>query len=277
LIVAVQKDEILQQDVLRADPGDGLLIWWLGQSGFIVKGGQGTVVFDPYLSDSLTHKYQHTTTPHVRMTERAIDPQYLQGIDIVTSSHNHTDHLDRETLCPLIAANPEIVMVIPDVNRSFVARRLGCDPPWLVGLKAGTSHEVRGIRFDAVPAQHHETGLPTDDCLGYVVTFATMRVYHSGDTLRYPQMATWLRPFQVDLAILPINGRRAERRVAGNLWGAEAAQLARDIQARLVVPCHYDMFAFNTETPDAFVAACERLQQPYKVLQCGERWALEPV
>jgi L-ascorbate metabolism protein UlaG (beta-lactamase superfamily) len=74
----------------------------------------------------------------------------------------------------------------------------------------------------------------------------------------------------VDIALLPINGRAPQRRVAGNLDGKEAAELAQAIGARLVIPCHYDMFTFNTAAPDLFVETCERLGQPYKVLQNGE-------
>ena len=66
----------------------------------------------------------------------------------------------------------------------------------------------------------------------------------------------------IDVALLPINGRAPERRVAGNLNGEEAAALAHEIGARLAVPMHFEMFEFNTEPPDAFVAACERLGQP---------------
>ena len=55
-----------------------------------------------------------------------------------------------------------------------------------------------------------------------------------------------LRPWKVDVALLPINGRDQARRVAGNLNGAQAARLAHDINAKLVIPCHYDMFEFNT-------------------------------
>ena len=53
----------------------------------------------------------------------------------------------------------------------------------------------------------------------------------------------------------------------------EAAHLARDIDARLVIPCHYEMFEFNTATPEEFVAACGRLGQPHRVLRAGERWS----
>ena len=73
--------------------------------------------------------------------------------------------------------------------------------------------------------------------------------------------------------MLPINGRAPERRVAGNLHGREAARLAKDIGARMVIPCHYEMFEFNTATPEEFVAECLRLDQPFRVLRAGERWS----
>ena len=81
-----------------------------------------------------------------------------------------------------------------------------------------------------------------------------------------------LRKWSVDVALLPINGHTPERRVAGNLDGREAATLAKEIGARLVIPCHYEMFEFNTAAPDQFVAECRRLEQPSKVLRSGERW-----
>jgi L-ascorbate metabolism protein UlaG (beta-lactamase superfamily) len=79
-------------------------------------------------------------------------------------------------------------------------------------------------------------------------------------------------PFKIDIALLPINGRSPERRVPGNLFGREAAHLARDIQAKLVIPCHYEMFEFNTASPDEFVYQCQKLGQPFTVLRCGEKW-----
>ncbi|HRX81453.1 MAG TPA: hypothetical protein P5307_20430, partial [Pirellulaceae bacterium] len=87
-------------------------------------------------------------------------------------------------------------------------------------------------------------------------------------------MANRLRSWKIDIAILPINGRAPERRVAGNLWGREAAQLGKDIFAGIVIPCHYDMFEFNTASPDEFVEECKRISQPFRVLKCGERFTI---
>jgi L-ascorbate metabolism protein UlaG (beta-lactamase superfamily) len=75
------------------------------------------------------------------------------------------------------------------------------------------------------------------------------------------------------VALLPINGDSPERRVAGNLNGHEAATLAKEIGAGVVIPCHYEMFEFNSATPEAFTRTARELQQPYCVLRAGQHWS----
>jgi len=276
MIQPILRDEALLEDVraMRQAAGDALHLWWLGQSGFLVVHGGACLLLDPYLSDSLTKKYALTDKPHVRMTERVVAPEKLDFIDVVTSSHNHTDHLDAETLLPLRAANPGLRMIIPEANRAFVAERLGTDPAWPVGLDDGESAQCAGFEFSAVPSAH-ET-VERDEygrCrfLGYIVRVGRWSIYHSGDTMLYNGMAERLRSSALDLVLLPINGARPERRVAGNLDGREAARLAHEAGARLVVPCHYEMFEFNTAAPDEFIAEAKRIGQPYRVLRAGQR------
>jgi L-ascorbate metabolism protein UlaG (beta-lactamase superfamily) len=255
----------------------GLTLWWLGQSGFLVHWGGHFLLLDPYLSDSLTLKYANTDKPHVRMTERVIAPERLDFIDVVSSSHNHTDHLDPDTLKPLLKANPGMKLIIPEANREFVANRLGVPPELPIGLNAGETVDAKGFKLHAIPAAHNK--LETDAMgrhkyLGYVVQAGPFGFYHSGDTKLYPGLPDLLRPWKLDLALLPINGDRPERRVAGNLDGKEAAALAKAAGARLVIPCHYDMFVFNTASPDEFAVAAREAGQPYRVLACGERCTL---
>ena len=274
LLPAFQKDEALLADIRRtAAASAGFSCWWLGQSGFLIQWQGQHLLLDPYLSDSLTRKYANTDKPHVRLSECAIDPSRLDFIDVVTSSHNHTDHLDAETLLPLLRVNPALKLVIPEANRDFVAGRLHCASGFPYGLDAGQSLELHGFRFTAVPAAHE--AIDRDEqgrChyLGYVISFGGFTIYHSGDTVRYEGMEELLRPFEVDLALLPINGRDPARRVAGNLSAREAAELGKAIGAGCVIPCHYDMFAFNTADPGDFAAAAEALGQPFRVLRIGE-------
>lgn len=84
-------------------------------------------------------------------------------------------------------------------------------------------------------------------------------------------MTEILQTWQIDCALLPINGNVPARRVAGNLDGREAVELAQASGAQMVVPCHYDLFAFNTVSTQLFVDVAIERGQPYRVLQLGER------
>lgn len=270
MIEPLLKDSALLADIKAANRDDGnFRLWWLGQSGFLVQWRGKHLLLDPYLSDSLTKKYAASDKPHVRMTARVVEPASLDFIDVVTSSHNHTDHLDAETLVPLLRVNRGMVLIVAAPNRKFVAERLGIDSSFPVGLEIGQSTEVGPFGIEAVPAAHDELG---PDYVGYIVRFGLWTIYHSGDTLLYKGMAERLRPYNVDVALLPINGRAAERRVAGNLNATEAAHLGQQTRARSVIPCHYEMFEFNTADPKDFAEACKKIGQPYHILRCGERW-----
>jgi L-ascorbate metabolism protein UlaG (beta-lactamase superfamily) len=263
-------------DDLRSTPQgpEELRIWWLGQSGFLLRYAGALALLDPYLSDSLTRKYSATDKPHVRMTDRVIAPELLGAISVVTSSHNHTDHLDAETLQPILSANPEAALIFPEANRSTVAERAGSGAARLIGLDDGQSCTVGAFAFHGIAAAHNTLecdSLGQHKFLGYVVRCGRWTIYHSGDTLLYPQLVEKLRRFApVDVALLPINGNKPERRVAGNLDGSEAAQLAKEIGARVAIPCHYEMFEFNTASPDLFAAECCRLGQDAVILRAGE-------
>lgn len=83
-----------------------------------------------------------------------------------------------------------------------------------------------------------------------------VRIYHAGDTVRYEGMLPKLKAFgPIDAALLPINGRDAERyrrNCIGNMTFQEAADLAGELQPALAIPGHWDMFADNPGDPDAF-------------------------
>jgi L-ascorbate metabolism protein UlaG (beta-lactamase superfamily) len=281
VIEPARGDEAFLDDVKASrEESTGFRLWWLGQSGFLLQWQGRHLLFDPYLSDSLTRKYAGSDKPHVRMSRRVVAPERLDFVDLVTSSHNHTDHLDGETLVPMRQASPGLRLVVPEANRAFVAERLGCEASWPLGLDDGLEIEVAGFRVAAVPAAHEEVerdGQGRCRQLGYVVRFGTFALYHAGDCVPYEGQVERLRRFAVDVALLPINGRAPERRVPGNFTGLEAARLAHAIGARLAIPCHYDMFEFNTASPEAFVQEAARLGQACRVLRGGERLSSDEI
>lgn len=279
MIKPVLQDDAFLADVERAKKyPDQLHLWWLGQSGYLIQWQGQHLLIDPYLSDSLTKKYANTAKPHVRMTERVIAPERLDFIDVVTSSHNHTDHLDGETLIPLLQANPNLTVIVSRANVNFGAERLDISPERLTPIRAKDAPLViDSFSFEAIPSAHES--LEQDErgdhrFIGLVIKIGTWTLYHSGDCVPYNGVAERLKHWKIDLALLPINGRDPARGVAGNFKAEEAVALAKEIDAGLIIPCHYEMFEFNTVSPEGFIHAAKEMKQPYQVLKCGERLSL---
>ena len=249
-------DDAFLRDVEEAPP-TSLHLWWLGQSGFLVKSDDRHLLLDPYLSDSLTEKYAGTPTPHVRMTRRVVDPARLSFVDVVTASHGHTDHLDPVTLRAL---RPR-TLVCPPGLRALAFERAGVVPRV---VDVDETVTVAGFEITAVPAEHDVPG----GAVGFVVRCGPWTLYHSGDTVAYAGLGERLRPFAFDLAVLPINGK------LGNMDGRDAARIAKEARAGLAIPCHFEMFEFNSASPDGFAAECAVLEQPCRVLRAGERLTL---
>ena len=270
------QDEAFLADV-RSAPADLFNLWWLGQSGILLQWRQQHLLMDPYLSDSLTKKYANTEKPHIRLVERVIRPERLGFVLAVTSSHNHTDHLDAETILPILAANPDLEMIVPEANIAFAAGRLQLAPERLTKIDAdGPALRVGPFSITAIPAAHEQ--LETDQSghhkyLSYIVEAGGRRIFHSGDACLYPGLEASLRAWKIDVAILPINGRDARRGIPGNFSGEEAAWLGKEIGAGLVIPCHYEMFEFNSVSPQGFIAAAQKADLPYRILEVGQRYS----
>jgi L-ascorbate metabolism protein UlaG (beta-lactamase superfamily) len=231
---------------------------WLGQASFLLGFGGATVLIDPFLS------------PHPdRLVPPPFAPDEATGIDLVAITHDHLDHLDRESLPGIAAASPAAQFVVP----SPLVAVLGISAGRVTGLDPGESADVAGLRVHAVAALHGDTpadaynfdGAAGDGAcrfLGYVFEDADIRVYHAGDTIPYDGLAENVRELAPDVALLPINGRDAEREalgIVGNLDEEEAVELAAAIRVDLLVPMHWDMFAANPGSPARVVdLACRR-------------------
>jgi L-ascorbate metabolism protein UlaG (beta-lactamase superfamily) len=280
MIKAFQKeDELIAHIKTTEEEVEGLRIWWLGQSGFLIQWHGLHLLLDPYLSDSLSKKYAATEKPHVRMSELAVSPEKLNFLDLVTSSHNHTDHLDAETLKPILEVNPGIRFVIPEANRNFVAERLGCDRDFPIGLTDRQSYFLnQAVAINAIPSAHNELEVNENGhhkFLGYVIQIGPYSIYHSGDTLWYEGLEKKVAQFEPDVLLLPINGNKSERKVAGNMSASEAAAFGKAVGYGIVIPHHYDMFEFNTEDSENFAKAAEKEGIPYQILQIGESIEIE--
>jgi len=233
---------------------------WLGQAGFIVKGSGTTALIDPFLSPHEGRRY-----------ESGLPPEACTGVDLVLCTHEHIDHFDADSAPAIARVSPGAIFVVPAPIVDLVAEA-GVPRERILGVQPDDPVEVAGIVVRAVPAMH---GVTMEDAygfgealsgglvrfLGYVADTDGVRLCHAGDTIHYPGMESRLRDMNVDVAMLPINGRDPEREgrdIVGNLSEREAAWLAREIGAGLLIPMHHDMFAHNRGYPARVVESVEQ-------------------
>lgn len=254
-------DGDLIADIEAAKDETGMHIWWLGQSGFLVQITGRHVLFDPYLSDSLTTAYAGSDTPFERITARVVEPSLLSFVDVVTSSHSHMDHLDPETLTGVLSGDAAFVCAAG--SEELAAERAGRHPDAVLGVDDDA--EFSCFTIHAVPAYHK--GAP--EAVGYIVRSGAYVLYHAGDTRRVEGVAEAVQPHSADVAIVPISGQR------GNMDGTDAARLAFESGAPIAIPCHYEMFKCDTANTRRFVAECSRLGQEFRLPRPGERITID--
>jgi L-ascorbate metabolism protein UlaG (beta-lactamase superfamily) len=184
----------------------GIKFHWLGHDGFRIVADGKTIYIDPYQLSKAQHK--------------------KNDADIVMITHNHFDHLSLDDLKEVISN-----------KTSIVAAKECADQLKPLGLKVssvvpGDKVTIQGIQVEAVPAYNtNKTFHPkADKKVGYVITLAGKRVYHTGDTDIIEEMSQ-VHP---DIALVPVSGTY--------VMTADEAARAVDEQIKpkmLAVPMHY--------------------------------------
>ena len=93
----------LIREITQSHPQPGQArFWWLGQHGYALRTKRKTLYLDPFLS------------PHgERLVQAPLSPGEVVNADIVTGSHDHGDHIDREALPALLRASPRCKLIVP--------------------------------------------------------------------------------------------------------------------------------------------------------------------
>jgi L-ascorbate metabolism protein UlaG (beta-lactamase superfamily) len=110
---------------------------------------------------------------------------------VVTFSHNHTDHLNAETLGPLLSANPALVILASRANIVFAAERLSALVARVTRIALDAPIDVSPFRFHAVPAVHDQIEQDADGTGSFSTESARhgqpSRVLRAGERLTAPR------------------------------------------------------------------------------------------
>jgi L-ascorbate metabolism protein UlaG (beta-lactamase superfamily) len=154
-----------------------------------------------------------------------VDPyQVAAGLpkaDLILITHDHSDHCSPADVARL--RGPATVVIAP----AAAAAKL---PAPVVEIAPGEQKTAVGVAVRAVLAYNTDKKFHPKQAgmVGYLFTVGGVTYYHAGDSDHIPEMAG-LRP---DVALLPVSGTYV-------MTAAQAAEAARAIQPKVVVPMHY--------------------------------------
>jgi L-ascorbate 6-phosphate lactonase len=233
-------------------PARSVRLWWLGQAGFAFKTNAGRVVYvDPYLSDAVERLHGFK-----RLSLAPIAPEEARA-DLVVISHEHTDHLDPDTLPHMRRNNPACRFAAPAGCRDGL-KQAGIGARNWIRLSPGQKHDLNGVVVHAVPADHGDFSKTATSLL---LDFDGVHVLYTGDTSWRPELLKPLIARGVDLLLPCING------VFGNMNHIDAAMLTRQASPRVAIPCHFWTFAEQGGgDPGGFVQACASLTPKVKAM-----------
>ncbi|HET6379864.1 MAG TPA: metal-dependent hydrolase [candidate division Zixibacteria bacterium] len=192
-----------------------------------------------------------------------------QQVDVIAPTHGHFDHIgdDGVDVMELAAVGGQLVCS-HEMSVYFIGKGI----EGAVGMNRGGTFEAAGIRFSMVHAEHSGGVTITDavpavtrdlGCWGWVIEFEDgTRVYHSGDTDLFGDMALVRERWSPSIAVLPIGGHYT-------MGPADAARAAALVGARTVIPVHYATFPALAGTPAELRGATDA---EVVELQPGETW-----
>lgn len=220
-------------------------ITWLGQAGLLFETRDKTIMVDPYLSDGVQ---EFEPQNYRRMP---IDKSFFKlKPNVIVLTHNHLDHTDKYTLCRYLSENSVVTVLAPCSAWQEVKKFGGLNNNYVL-FGSGTTWTEGDIVFRAVKAEHSD-----EHAIGAVITAENKNYYITGDTLYSEKVFESLPNLNYEAVFLPING------VGNNMNMQDAANFAKRVKARRVVPVHFGMF--DRINPEDFNCENKIIPQIYK-------------
>lgn len=214
-----------------ASPG-GATLTYFGRSSVKIRTASGFVVYiDPYAPGD-----------------------YSEAADLILVTHGHGDHNAVE----LPARKKGCVVAAP---------KSAVDERGYRVLAEGMSLTEGPLTVRALPASNRNH--PRGECLGYLLSFDKIVLYHAGDTSWLPEMEGFAS-FGIGYAMLPCDGYY-------NMGPEEAGKCAAAMRARRVLPMHSSKDGnFGEKNAEALAALASAAGAKGIVLKPGEKLALLP-
>jgi len=255
----------------NADP-EAFSITWIGHSSFLIQIGGLNILTDPHFSDRASPVQW---AGPVRMTPVPMDTADLPKIDLVLVSHDHYDHLDKNSVVWLYERQkeaPPLFLAGLETRKWFesVGITSSKDMEWW------TSTDLGDHKITFLPAQHwSKRSMFSENTRlwgSFMLEYDDKKVYFGGDTgmdsTLFQKIHETFGP--VDLALIAIGAYEPRWFMKDqHVNPSEAVAIHAILQSRWSIGMHWGTFQLTDEEPDAppqeLALAMDTLRQSLRV------------
>ncbi|MGI6097327.1 MAG: MBL fold metallo-hydrolase [Dethiobacteria bacterium] len=275
-------------------PKGQVSLWWLGGPSWVLRTDEGGIFFiDVYSGPSMytSHYYCGVCKQSgaesinwLRLNPQVIDPWKFNRVDGVFCTHIHQDHCDIYTIKATLKTTDCIYYAPP--NAAEKIRNFEVPEERLVVAKVGESVKVPGaeveflINYDDTAIR---TGTPGDEPWAYEDAAVSFLFKTSGGNILF-MGDTWFnngyiavgKNYDIDVAIFDM-GYNAPG-ATDKMPPSDCARLGEALNAKVLIPDHYDNWAVTAGDPELLCAQFERLvaeNTPHiktVILRCGAQF-----
>jgi len=226
---------------------------WLTHAGFqITTPGGKVILVDPFLEGN-------------PLAPCGIND--IKACDLLLVTHDHFDHAGS---AGQIAKKTGATLIGMPETSGRLKEEFGLADNQIafgMGMNIGGTYQAGGVSVIMTQAFHSsQTASPA----GYIIKLENgFTIYHAGDTGIFESMKIWGELYPIDLALLPIGG-------VFTMDPRQAVIAAKLLNAKKVIPMHYQTFPILVQDADSFVAEAKKEAPDVKVivLQPGQEISL---
>jgi len=251
------------KDVDQYRPKQGsVALWALGGAGFILKTSTATIYIDPYVGGSVESE---GVVLH-RMIPIPLNASSVRQIDATVITHEDLDHLDENFIFPVNKNTKCQFIGPPSVAELLKSWKISEDR--IVSLEEDKTTRIKDTNILALPS--NDANPKTANT--YLFGAGGASIFHSGDSLGLSQFAEVGKRYRVDIAAISLG-----RNPPGSKWyndPSEVLQIAGDLNAKIVIPMHWDLWYGTLEDPRLVEREAEERKRDVRVvsLRIGERF-----
>jgi len=218
-------------------------VTYLGHATLWIRVNGQNIITDPVFGDIVWFIDRHAPFP--------LPPEELAPMQVVLISHNHYDHLDKDSIRKL-GTGP--LYLTPLGYRGWFEDVL--PGARVIELDWFQKYTLHGVTYRLLPVQHWTKRTPfnTNRSLwgSWLIESANRKIYFAGDSGYFPGFAEYGRKFgPMDAALLPIGSYQPRWFMSVyHMDPGEAVQAFQTLRAKVLIPQQWGVFDLTDEPMD---------------------------